>query len=88
MHSIMSAIQPRLAELNVTGGKPFRQQSHSDIHNWRPEDTVFEPSPRPIHPLGRDVYPSFSLSNDLAPAHPAPCNETAEDYCDLDFDSA
>ena len=88
MHSIMSAIQARLAELNVTGGKPFRQQSHSDIHNWRPEDTVFEPSPRPIHPFGRDVYPSFSLSNDLDPAHPEPCNETAEDYCDLDFDSA
>jgi hypothetical protein len=88
MHSIMSAIQARLAELNVTGGKPFRQQSHSDIHNWRPEDTVFEPSPRPIHPLGRDVYPSFSFSNDLDPAHPEPCNETAEDHCDFDFDSA
>ena len=88
MQTALSEIQARLAELNVTGGKPGRQQSHSDIHTWRPADTVFEPSPWPMYALGRDVYPSFSPSTDLDPAHPSPCNETTEDHCDFDFDSA
>ena len=88
MQTALLEIQARLAELNVTGGKPCRQQSHSDIHTWRPADTVFEPSPWPIYSLGRDVYPSFSPSTDLVPAHPSPCNETTEDHCDFDFDSA
>jgi hypothetical protein len=88
MQTALSEIQARLAELNIAGGKPCRQQSHSDIHTWRPADTVFEPSPWPMYALGRDVYPSFSPSTDLDPAHPSPCNETTEDHCDFDFDSA
>ena len=49
---------------------------------------MFEPSPWPMYALGLDVYPSFSPSTDLVPAHPSPCNETTEDHCDFDFDSA